>query len=38
MTFPGFDYYEVQMSPVTPVGVAFPQAELPARAPSGSAS
>ncbi|HET8540315.1 MAG TPA: multicopper oxidase domain-containing protein [Anaeromyxobacter sp.] len=24
-TFPGFDYYEVQMSPVTPVPVAFPQ-------------
>jgi FtsP/CotA-like multicopper oxidase with cupredoxin domain len=27
--FPGFDYYEVQMSPVTPVGVAFPQAACP---------
>ncbi len=25
-TFPGFDYYEIQMSPVTPVTVAFPQA------------
>jgi spore coat protein A, manganese oxidase len=25
-TFPGFDYYEVQMSPVTAVPVAFPQA------------
>ncbi|HET8734767.1 MAG TPA: multicopper oxidase domain-containing protein [Anaeromyxobacteraceae bacterium] len=29
-TFPGFDYYEVQMSPVTPVAVAFPQAACPA--------
>ncbi len=29
-TFPGFDYYEVQMSPVTPVPVAFPQAGCPA--------
>jgi FtsP/CotA-like multicopper oxidase with cupredoxin domain len=29
-TFPGFDYYEVQMSPVTPVPVAFPQAACPA--------
>ena len=29
-SFPGFDYYEVQMSPVTPVGVAFPQARCPA--------
>lgn len=29
-TFPGFDYYEVQMSAVTPVPVAFPQAGCPA--------
>ncbi len=29
-TFPGFDYYEVQMSPVTPVTVAFPQGGCPA--------
>ncbi len=28
-TFPGFDYYEVQMSPVTPVPVAFPQNACP---------
>jgi FtsP/CotA-like multicopper oxidase with cupredoxin domain len=30
VTYPGFDYYEVQMSPVTPVGVAFPQGACPA--------
>jgi FtsP/CotA-like multicopper oxidase with cupredoxin domain len=29
-TFPGFDYYEIQMSPVTPVTVAFPQGACPA--------
>jgi FtsP/CotA-like multicopper oxidase with cupredoxin domain len=29
-SFPGFDYYEIQMSPVTPVGVAFPQGACPA--------
>ena len=36
-TFPGFDYYEIQMSPVTQLPVAFPQppAGSPA-APAGS--
>jgi spore coat protein A len=30
VTYPGFDYYEVQMSPVTPITVAFPQGACPA--------
>jgi FtsP/CotA-like multicopper oxidase with cupredoxin domain len=33
-TFPGFDYYEIQMSPVTQIPVAFPQPKVPA--PTGT--